>query len=153
MASNISADLIWEATRGHNSFLVKRSQAGGVQFSKDPLNLKNVHSRKYEGFVNDKAFGVQAGKNGGVELLVKKANKANKPASQIQSSTYGPSVSSRKTYKSIVNATTKRHYRADLNKEAIARASAIKHSQKPVKADKPVKPRGVKGRKAQEASA
>lgn len=44
-----------------------------------------------------KAFGVQAGKNGGVELLVKKANKANKPASQIQSSTYGPSVSSRKS--------------------------------------------------------
>lgn len=26
--------------------LVKRKQAGGVQFSRDPLNLTNVYSRK-----------------------------------------------------------------------------------------------------------
>ena len=30
----------------HNALLVKRKQAGGVQFSKDPLNLTNKHSRK-----------------------------------------------------------------------------------------------------------
>ena len=29
-----------------NSYLVKRSSGGGVRFSKDPLNLVNVHSRK-----------------------------------------------------------------------------------------------------------
>ncbi|KAF2142873.1 uncharacterized protein K452DRAFT_286501 [Aplosporella prunicola CBS 121167] len=151
MASNISADLVWEVTRNNSAFLLKRKQSGGVQFSRDPLNLLNKHSRKYEGFVNDKAFSVQPAEKGGVQLLIKKNEKANKPASAIQSSTYGASTSSRKTYKSIINSTVKRHYRADLRDEAVRRASAIKASQKPVKADKPVKPRGLKGKKAESA--
>jgi hypothetical protein len=29
-----------------NAFLVKRNTNGGVQFSRDPLNLTNLHSRK-----------------------------------------------------------------------------------------------------------
>jgi large subunit ribosomal protein L28e len=33
---------------------VKRKQAGGVQFSRDPLNLLNKHSRKYAGYANSK---------------------------------------------------------------------------------------------------
>ena len=33
----------------HNSFLVKRKTYGGVQFSRDPLNLVNQHSRKVRG--------------------------------------------------------------------------------------------------------
>lgn len=41
-------------TGNQNSFLCKRKQAGGVQFSRDPYNLTNKHTRKYEGFVNDK---------------------------------------------------------------------------------------------------
>lgn len=49
-----------------------------------------------------------------------------------------------RVYKNIINSTVKRHYRADLQKEAVARASAIKKSQKPVKAAKPSKPRGKK---------
>lgn len=43
---NISADLIWEVTRNTSAFLLKRREAGGVQFSRDPLNLTNKHSRK-----------------------------------------------------------------------------------------------------------
>ena len=31
---------------GNNAYLVKRKTAGGVQFSRDPLNLMNKHSRK-----------------------------------------------------------------------------------------------------------
>lgn len=31
-----------------------------MQFSRDPLNLANVHNRKYSGFANDKAIGVNA---------------------------------------------------------------------------------------------
>lgn len=30
----------------NNSYLVKRNSGGGVQFSRDPLNLANVNSRK-----------------------------------------------------------------------------------------------------------
>jgi hypothetical protein len=47
----------------NNSYLVKRKQAGGLQFSRDPLNLLNKHSRKYEGYANDKAIGIQADDN------------------------------------------------------------------------------------------
>ncbi|KAF4303552.1 Ribosomal protein L28e [Botryosphaeria dothidea] len=144
MVQNVSADLIWEVTRNTSAFLLKRREAGGVQFSRDPLNLTNKHARKYEGFVNDKAFGVQPSENGGVQLLVKKTNKWNKPTAAVQTSTYGPSTSSRKVYKNIINSTVKRHYRADLQKEAVARASAIKKSQKPAKTEKPAKLRGKK---------
>ncbi len=36
------------ATGPNNAYLVKRKTAGGVQFSRDPLNLMNKHSRKVE---------------------------------------------------------------------------------------------------------
>lgn len=37
---------LWEITGDNNSYLVKRKQSGGVQFSRDPLNLVNKNSRK-----------------------------------------------------------------------------------------------------------
>lgn len=55
-----------------------------------------------------------------------------------------------RTYAAIVNSTTKRNYRADLRQDAVARASAIRKSQKPVKADKATKLRGAKARAAEE---
>lgn len=58
---------------------------------------------------------------------------------------------SRRTYTAIVNSTTKRNYRPDLRKDAVARASAIRKSQRPVKEDKPSKPRGAKARAAEKA--
>ncbi len=36
---------VWE-TGTTNSYLVKRRAGGGVQLSRDPLNLMNKHSRK-----------------------------------------------------------------------------------------------------------
>jgi large subunit ribosomal protein L28e len=54
-----------------------------------------------------------------------------------------------RTFASIVNSTTKRSYRPDLRKDAVARASAVRQSQRPVKADnKPTKTRGAKATKA-----
>jgi len=50
---NVSADLVWEIVNRQNSQLVKRKTGGGQRFSKDPLNLTNLHTRKYEGYVND----------------------------------------------------------------------------------------------------
>ncbi|KAF2128415.1 60S ribosomal protein-like protein L28, partial [Dothidotthia symphoricarpi CBS 119687] len=148
MATTISHDLAWEVTKGHSATLVKR--ANGVQFSRDPLNLRNVYSRKNEGSVANKAIGILPGKDGGVTLLIKKADKHHQPAASIQSTTFGSSRSSRKTYSAIVNSTTKRGYRADLRKDAVARASAIRKSQKPVKADKTAKLRGAKAKAAEE---
>jgi large subunit ribosomal protein L28e len=54
-----------------------------------------------------------------------------------------------RTFVSIVNSTTKRNYRPDLRQDAVARASAIRKSQRTVKkADKPTKTRGSKAKAA-----
>ncbi|KAL6703125.1 hypothetical protein ACN47E_010187 [Coniothyrium glycines] len=148
MATTISHDLAWEVTKGHSATLVKRPN--GVQFSRDPLNLKNLYSRKYEGQIANKAIGILPGKEGGVTLLIKKADKHHQPATSIQTTTFGPSRSTRKTYAGIVNSTTKRNYRPDLRQDAVARASAIRKSQKTVKADKQKK---LRGKKAEAAAA
>lgn len=59
-------------------------------------------------------------------------------------------LSNRRTYAAIVNSTAARHYRIDLRKDAVARASAIRKSQRPVKDDKPVKLRGAKAKREAE---
>ncbi|RKF55544.1 putative 60S ribosomal protein L28e [Golovinomyces cichoracearum] len=148
-SSQVSADLIWEVVRPQNSFLVKRASSGGVQLSRDPLNLKNIHSRKYAGFVNDKAVGIVPGdaSAGGVTLITKKPKNAQRPASASYSTTFGSSKSTRKTYKGIVNTTVRSMYRSDLRAEAVARASAIRCSQRPKKDLPEKKIRGSKARK------
>jgi large subunit ribosomal protein L28e len=150
MAATIPHDLAWEITKGHSASLVKR--ANGVQFSRDPLNLRNVYSRKNEGQIANKAIGVVSSENG-VTLLVKKADKHAQPASSVQSTTFGNSRSTRKIYSAIVNSTTKRNYRPDLRQDAVARASAIRKAGRPVKADRPAKLRGAKAARAAEEKA
>ncbi|KAK0899397.1 hypothetical protein LTR02_009685 [Friedmanniomyces endolithicus] len=153
VVSNISSDLIWECTRQQNAFLVKRKQAGGVQFSRDPLNLVNKHSRKYAGYCNDQAIGIQPDSNT-VELKTKLASRTSKPASMYQTASFSASTPSRKLYKSVVGTTAKKGYRSDLRAQAVARASAVKRSQREVKERKQVtKLRGAKARKAAEAEA
>ncbi|KAK4622036.1 putative 60S ribosomal protein L28e [Fulvia fulva] len=148
---NISNDLIWEITRGNNAFLVKRKQAGGVQFSRDPLNLVNKHSRKYEGYVNAQAIGIQPDSN--TITLTTKTSSANKPAKLYQTSSFNASTPTRKLYKSVVNSTAKKGYRSDLRAEAVARASAVRSSQREKKQrSTETKLRGAKARKAEESS-
>ncbi|KAF9733643.1 hypothetical protein PMIN06_007856 [Paraphaeosphaeria minitans] len=147
--ASLSSDLIWEVVKQQgSSTLVKRAQTGGVSFSRDPLNLKNSFQRKYEGLVDDRAIGVQPGEEGGIVLLTKKAGKSHQPASHIQQSAIGSSRGTRKTYSTIVKSTANRNYRTDLRKDAVARASAIRKSQKPAKESKPAKVRGAKARAA-----
>jgi len=136
-----------------SSFTVKRRPArnGGVQFSRDPLNLTNLHSKKYDGYLADEAIGVQAGaENKGVVLSTKQDGEQNKPASELKTAKFGSSTSTRKTYRSIVESTAKKGYRPDLRRESVARASAIRKGQRPVKTDYPVKLRGAKARKEAE---
>ncbi|KKA20225.1 60S ribosomal protein L28 [Rasamsonia emersonii CBS 393.64] len=140
---NVSSDLIWEITRSQNAFLVKRKTNGSPQFSRDPLNLVNQHSRKYAGFVNNKPTD-----KGGVVLLSKTSGNAQRPAQNVQTVTWGPNASNRKIYKSVANKTAKTGYRADLREAAVARASAIRQSQRPKKNAPEPKLRGAKARQA-----
>lgn len=80
----------------NNAFLVKSKQHGGFQFSRDPFNLTNKHTRTHAGFVNDKAVSIQPGENGGVTLKTKKSGNAHKPGSHHNSHTYGKATSNRK---------------------------------------------------------
>ncbi|KAL1888021.1 hypothetical protein Sste5346_009818 [Sporothrix stenoceras] len=148
---NVSADLVWEIVRDQNSFLVKRTKNAKVQFSRDPLNLLNVNSRKYAGFVNDKAVGVVANKEGGVSVI-SKTKAGNKPAAGRTTSNQGANKSARKTYRSVATMVAKTGYRADLRAAAVSRASAIRRSQRPVKADPEPKLRGKAAQKAAESS-
>ncbi|KAF5663690.1 ribosomal L28e protein [Fusarium heterosporum] len=149
--SNISSDLIWEIVRDNNCFSAKSKKNGGVQFSRDPLNLTNKTSRKHAGFVNDKAVGISAGEKGAVVVTSKKAQ-PNKPAQNLVNTTYSGSKSNRKTYQAVANQTAKNGYRSDLRSAAVERASAIKRSNKPVKAEPEQKLRGNKAKKAAAAS-
>ena len=100
------------------------------------------------------AIGVQPGSEGGIVLLTKKSGKGHQPASHIQQASIPKSRSTRKTFHTIVKSTANRNYRTDLRKDAVARASAIRKSQRPVKETKPQKLRGAKARAAaQPASA
>ncbi|KAI1368515.1 ribosomal L28e family protein [Xylaria arbuscula] len=151
MASpQVSSDLVWQVVRNNNSFLVKRKSGGGVEFSRDPLNLTNKNSRKWAGFVNDKALGVVPGEKNAVKLLSKKTSAANKPAQAITETTYSGGKSARKTYVAVAQQAAKSNYRADLRQAAVARASAIRHSYKETKPTLEPKPRGAKAKKAAE---
>jgi large subunit ribosomal protein L28e len=147
-ATNTSSDLIWEITRSQNSFLVNRKTGGGVRFSRDPLNLLNVHSRKYAGYVNDKAVGVQPSENGGVSLISKTSETSQHPTKNIQTITWAPHAPSRKIYKAVASRTAKTGYRADLREAAVARASALRRAQRPKKTAPQAKLRGAKAKKA-----
>jgi large subunit ribosomal protein L28e len=149
---SVSSDLIWEITRSNNAYLVKRKGAGGVQFSRDPLNLLNKHSRKHAGFVNDKAFGVQAAEKGGVKVLSKKEADSQKPGKSTINVDFHGGKNSRSIYKAVANQTAKSGYRPDLREAAVSRVSAIRKSQRDPKPDPEVKPRGNKAKKAAASS-
>lgn len=80
----------------NNAYVVSRRTGGGVRFSRDPLNLKNMHTRKYAGFVNEKAVGVVPNENGGVKILSKKASASQKPAANFTSTTFHGGKSARR---------------------------------------------------------
>ncbi|KAA8563679.1 hypothetical protein MFRU_024g01270 [Monilinia fructicola] len=147
MSQYVSADLIWEVTRSQNAFLVKRTTGGGSTFSRDPLNLTNKHSRKYAGFVNDKAVGVVPAEKG-VTLITKKTSASQKPAVALNKTTF--SKSGRKTFAGVAKTVAKNGYRSDLRAEAVARSSAILQSQTPKKDAPAPKLRGSKAAKAAE---
>ncbi|KAL2271863.1 hypothetical protein VTJ83DRAFT_1234 [Remersonia thermophila] len=144
--SNVSADLIWEVTRLQNAYLVKRKTQGAPQFSRDPLNLTNLHSRKHAGFVNPKAIGILPNGEKGVQVIAKKPAAANKPASSLYKVTY--TTTARKTYKAVARQAAKNYYRPDLRAAAVARVSAIRRAQRPVKPEPPKKLRGAAAKKA-----
>lgn len=57
-----------------------------------------------------------------------------------------------RSYKSVANLAAKSGYRGDLRSAAVERVSAIRRTQRPVKADPEPKLRGNKAKKAAESA-
>jgi len=98
------------------------------------------------------AIGINADSPNTIGLTTKLPNRSNKPAKSQVTSSFSANTSGRKIYKSVVNTTAKRGYRADLRAAAVARASAVKLSQQQKKERAAAKPRGASAKKAEESS-
>lgn len=80
--SNVSAELVWSATRDTSCYLLRRRVSGrsgmgkaGVEFNMEPNNLTSRNSWKYSGLCNAKTVGLDA-TEGGVVLTTKSRNPA-----------------------------------------------------------------------------
>merc|ERR1711915_119755 len=123
--------LQWLLIRNNSSFLMKRNDA---TFTKEPNNLKNKNSYRFNGLIHNKTVGVEAAEGGkGVVLVTKKAKCANKPGKQMNRAAL--KGSSRAVLSTISRTIRKNRYRKDLKMAAMRRAAAILKSQK-VAADK-----------------
>jgi len=83
-------------------------------------------------------------------MTTKVSKNTNKPASMYHNASFSSSTPSRKLYRNVVNSTAKKGYRSDLRAEAVARASAVKLSQKDKKDRAAPKLRGARAKKAAE---
>lgn len=126
-----SSDLLWEIVRPNSAFLVKRRTAGGLQFSRDPLNVTGLYTPTASGFTSDKAVGVVQTADGKVQLLTKSSKNANKPAKAVSVTTFKSKASGRRVAHAVAKAT--HGYRDDLTKFAVVKASAFTRTEKPKK--------------------
>lgn len=117
-----NSDLIWQVSRANSAYLVKRREAGGVAFSRDPLNVSGKWSYSASGFANEKAVGVVPTKDG-IQLLTKTAKYSNKPAKNVSATQYKKWKSARSVAASV--ASSVRGYRDDLTRDAVVKASAL----------------------------
>ncbi|KAK7207519.1 ribosomal L28e/Mak16 [Myxozyma melibiosi] len=139
--SSISNDLIWELTRNNSSYLLKRKTGGGVQFSRDPLNVSGDYSYSASGYANEKSVGVSLTSEGAVVLKSKKVGSFATPAKSVISTEFKPYTSQRKVYAAIAGVT--KNYRDDMRLTAVKRASQLLYSKK-AKKTFAKKPRGKK---------
>ncbi|KAJ7052299.1 ribosomal L28e protein family-domain-containing protein [Mycena amicta] len=149
----MSTDLQWLLIRKNNSFIVKRGADVGQIFSKEPGNLRNLHSHKFSGLANSKTVDISDSGNG---IVV---------ASRKQKA--GPSAVARGTSKDVLRArtgprraagiaatvTVKKAGRPDLRTAALARVSALLTAQKEPKTYPPKASRSKKSKSTKKTSA
>ncbi|CAG0915196.1 unnamed protein product [Notodromas monacha] len=125
--------LTWEIVKNHHAYIMKRPNIRTL--SKEPGNVRNIHSFKANGFIHPKTIDIQPAKdNKGVVITRRKRNKMNRPAAQTKSMIMktGP----RRLLWKVARVIVTDRYRHDLKKAAMRRASAILQSQKPKKIKK-----------------
>uniref|UniRef100_H2ZBU9 Large ribosomal subunit protein eL28 n=1 Tax=Ciona savignyi TaxID=51511 RepID=H2ZBU9_CIOSA len=122
----MSAHLQWMIIKNNSCHLIKRNKK---QFTREPNNLKNKNSFRYNGLIHQKTVGVEADPNGkGVVLVMKKPKKCSQPSQS--ESRVALNKGARSSLRSIKRTIRKNRYRKDLRMAALRRASAIMKSQK-----------------------
>ncbi|PFH48123.1 hypothetical protein AMATHDRAFT_95721, partial [Amanita thiersii Skay4041] len=138
----MSQDLQWLLLRNNNSFLVKRVPEGPT-FSREPGNLRNLHSHKFSGLANKKTIDITDTKSG-VQITTRKTKaSSHQLASGFTRTTIRPRTGPRRAL-GVVAGYAGRRYRPDLRTAALARVSALIAAQKEPKAQPPRKLRGKK---------
>ncbi|KAG8833945.1 hypothetical protein FRC17_009816 [Serendipita sp. 399] len=123
--------------------MVKRLPEGPI-FSSERGNLTNLHSHKYSGLANAKTIDINQGKTGGLNVATRKpSSHQHQYATGRHHATIRNGSGTRRSL-GIVSGQSKRNYRPDLRKTALARTSALLASQKE-KPDAP--PKKVRGKK------
>ncbi|KAG6878026.1 hypothetical protein C0993_000566 [Termitomyces sp. T159_Od127] len=144
----MSSDLQWLLLRNNNSFIVKRAVDGPV-FSKEPGNLRNLHSYKFSGLANAKTLDITDSPSG-IQITTRKTKAvAGAVKTAYAKSSIRPRSGSRRA-QGIVAQYAKRGYRPDLRTAALARVSALVSAQKE---PKPTLPKKIRGKKAQAVKA
>ncbi|KAJ7589546.1 ribosomal L28e protein family-domain-containing protein [Mycena floridula] len=142
----MSDDLQWLLLRKNNSFIVKRVVEGPV-FSKEPGNLRNLHSFKYSGLANSKTIDV-SDSGSGIQIVTRKTKVGSgSVAGSRAKSTIRPRSGGRRAL-GIASGPAKRGYRPDLRTAVLARTSALLAAQKE---PKPTPARKIRSKKAQKA--
>ncbi|KIM82307.1 hypothetical protein PILCRDRAFT_820690 [Piloderma croceum F 1598] len=146
----MSSDLQWLLIRKNNSYMVKRVAEGPI-FSREPGNLRNLHSFKYSGIANAKTIDI-SDSGSGIQIATRKtktsphAVRTGKSTSSLRNRSGG-----RRTL-GIAASYAKRGYRPDLRTAAIGRASALLAAQKEPKPTPEKKARGKKTRAIEQSA-
>ncbi|KAJ3718234.1 ribosomal L28e/Mak16 [Lentinula raphanica] len=141
----MSSDLEWLLLRKSNSYMVKGLSHGPI-FSKEPGNLLNLHSAKYSGLANAKTIDI-SDVNGRVTITTRKPKASPYAVAPARStSSIRPRSGVRRAF-GITSTFSKRGYRPDLRKAALARTAALVSAQKEPKEAPPRKLRGKKAAK------
>ncbi|KAK6627627.1 60S ribosomal protein L28 [Polyplax serrata] len=132
----MSSHLNWMIIRNNNAFLVKKTNINKA-FSKEPNNLTNLNSFRYNGIIHKKCVGIEgvkAPEKRGFTVVMKKAKSHYRPAK----STVNIEMKSgpRRSLYKLKRLLVKNRYRMDLTKAALRRASAVLRSQRTPKAKK-----------------
>ncbi|TFY82426.1 hypothetical protein EWM64_g1585 [Hericium alpestre] len=140
----MSSDLEWLLLRKNNSFTVKRVPEGPT-FTKEPGNLRNIHSHKYSGLANQKTIDVRPTPQG-IAITHRKKNASPRAVRSARKTTVISSRTGPRRAFGIGASLAKRGYRPDLRSAAVARVSALIAAQKEPGEEPPKKLRGKKAK-------
>ncbi|KAF7291421.1 Ribosomal-L28e domain-containing protein [Mycena indigotica] len=144
----MSTDLQWLLLRKNNSFIVKRGAEVGQVFSKEPGNLRNLHSHKFSGLANAKTVAISDSGNGVVVVSRKQKAGPSSVAKATSKDVLRSRTGGRRAAGVVATITVKKAGRPDLRTAALARVSALLAAQKEPKTYSPKASRSKKAKTA-----